>query len=157
MNHGLSDQVRELALQKYIHPALLAGKERISVSVRDLMQDLQRKGFPARNWPQICTAIQTDRFLRTNGLVIESVEGPPSKLSTTVVVRYKLASAKPPSAAHEPPGETQIERRDENETPEEWANRVTGKIRGLLKNEIAQFGGAEGFIRWVRSEDGDVE
>jgi hypothetical protein len=45
---------------------------------------------------------------------------------------------------------------DENceaaETPEEWAARMTGKIRGLMKEEIAAHGGAEGYMRWVRSD-----
>src|SRR5208283_393999 len=140
MNHGLSDQVREVALQKYIQPALLAGKENFSVAVRDLMHDLRTKGFPARNWPQICTAIQTDRFLRANGLVIEEVEGPPSKLSTTVVVRYRVANPSARPAVSEPPGEKDRKQPESDETPEEWALRVTGKIRGLLKDEIASFG-----------------
>ena len=39
-----------------------------------------------------------------------------------------------------------------DETPEERACRLTEKIRGILKDEIAEFGGAEAFIRWVRSD-----
>ena len=37
----------------------------------------------------------------------------------------------------------------EDETPEEWAHRVTGKLRGLLKDEIQAFGGTDGYMRWV--------
>ena len=92
MNYGLSDQVRAVALKKYVQPAILAGKMRFSVSVRDLMQHLRADGFPERNWPQVCTAIQAQKFLRENGLEIEGVDGPPMKQSPTVVVRYQVAN-----------------------------------------------------------------
>lgn len=42
------------------------------------------------------------------------------------------------------------------ETPEEWAHRLTGKLFGLLKEELAEYGGGEAFLRWVRSEDEDA-
>ncbi|MGB6194467.1 MAG: hypothetical protein WBF42_18520, partial [Terracidiphilus sp.] len=45
----------------------------------------------------------------------------------------------------------------ERETPEAWASRVTGKIRGLLKDELAAYGGGEAFLRWVRSDDEDAK
>jgi hypothetical protein len=34
--------------------------------------------------------------------------------------------------------------------------RVANKLHGLMKEEIAAHGGAEGFIRWVRSDEGDA-
>jgi hypothetical protein len=40
-----------------------------------------------------------------------------------------------------------------NETPEEKAQRLTESLRGLLKEEFAEFGGAEGFLRMVRGYD----
>jgi hypothetical protein len=96
MNHGLSDRVRSVALEKFVDPAVRAGKIQFSVSVRDLMRHLQADGFPERNWPQVCTAIQAQKFLRANGLEIESVEGPPKKQSPTVVVRYRVARKETP-------------------------------------------------------------
>jgi hypothetical protein len=42
------------------------------------------------------------------------------------------------------------------ETPEAWAHRLTGKLYGLLKEEMAACGGGEAFLRWVRSEDEDA-
>jgi hypothetical protein len=152
MHHGLSDQVRSVAEEKYVHPAIQAGKDHFSIAVRDLMDILHAQGFPARNWPQICTAIQTDKFLRTNNLEIESVEGPPSKQSTTVVVRYRVTGNKTRVLSETTPQRARIPEARE-ETPDEWAFRVTEKIRGILKDEIAQFGGAEGYIRWVRGYD----
>jgi hypothetical protein len=44
----------------------------------------------------------------------------------------------------------------EEETPEAWAHRATGKLFGLLGEEIAAAGGAEAFLRWVRSDDEDA-
>jgi hypothetical protein len=156
MNHGLSDQVRAVALNRFIHPAVRSGKEQFSVAVRDLMQYLQADGFPERNWPQVCTAIQAQKFLRANGLEIESVEGPPKKQSPTVVVRYRVAS-------HARVPETEAVRSGSaagaptEETPSERAFRLTERLRGLLKNEIAAFGGSEPFMHWVRGHDEDED
>ena len=152
MNHGLSDRVRTVALEKFVKQAVRAGKSRFSVPVRDLMSHLQAGGFPERNWPQVCTAIQAGKFLRENGLEIEGVDGPPKKQSPTVVVRYRLA----------PPGETSVVgapglttggRETNTESPEAWASRMTERLRGLMKEEIAARGGAEGYMRWVRGYD----
>lgn len=154
MNHGLSDQVRSVALEKYVQPAILAGKTQFSVAVRDLMQDLRHQGFPERNWPQVCSAIQAEKFLRVNGLEIEGVDGPPSKKSTTVVVRYRLVSAAPqqPELDSLEVSQNPIDQ----ETPEERAHRLTGKIFGLLKDELAEYGGGEAFLRWIRSDDDEA-
>lgn len=151
MKHGLSDQVRAAVEERYVFPAIRSGKLSFSVAVRDLMGVLQTMGFPAKNWPQICTAIQTEKFLRANGLEIESVDGPPSKLSTTVVVHYRVirsAGSARPSANVSDESDMPAE-----ETPEAKALRLTGKLRGLLKDEIAAHGGGEAFLRWVRGYD----
>lgn len=152
MRAGSSEQVRAVASEKYVKPALRAGMTRFSVSVKDVMQDLVSKGFPPANTPQVCSALRKKEFLRSHGIEIEGIDGPPSKMSTTVVFRYRLANQRGgknsellPSAAIEPSSV--------REDSDVWAQRVTGKIRGLLKEEIAQLGGTEAFIRWVRSED----
>lgn len=149
-NYGLSNQVRSVALKKYIQPAARAGKTRVAIAVRDLMNDLRPLGFPERNWHQICTAIQTKNFLRDSGAEIESVDGPASKTSSTVIVHYRIAGAF--NSETEPPKQ-QSEGAPPDETPEEWAHRVTGKLYGLMKEEFAAFGGGEAFLKWVRSED----
>jgi hypothetical protein len=152
MASGSSDQVRSVALEKYVRPAILAGKKHFSVAVKDLMKELQGTGFPAGNYPQICTAIRAGKFLREQGLEIEGIDGPPSGLSPTVVVRYRVTHMKMPVAStisiesHAPdkaPGET----------PAERAQRLTERLCGLLKEELAEYGGGEAFIRWIRSED----
>ncbi len=155
MNHGLSDRVRAVALDRFIHPAVRSGKVQFSVAVRDLMQHLQKDGFPERNWPQVCTAIQAQKFLRANGLEIESVEGPAKKQSSTVVVRYRVASqATAPEV--EGGGSDGAAAASNEETPSERALRLTEKLRGRLKDEIVAFGGSEAFMRWVRGHDEDA-
>ena len=49
---------------------------------------------------------------------------------------------------------------DEAGTPEDsaaWAKRVTGKLAGLLKDEMAAYGGGDAFMKWVRSDGEDDE
>lgn len=149
MGSGSSDLVRAIAAEKYVRPALRDGKRQITVAVKDVLRDLMAQGFPATNTPQVCSALRTKEFLRDLGIEIESIEGPPSKQSTTVVYRYRAIEPRSPSA------ESKVEREATRpeETSEEWAHRVIGKISGLLKEELAGVGGGEAFIRWVRGYD----
>ncbi|HEY1804126.1 MAG TPA: hypothetical protein VGG45_06555 [Terracidiphilus sp.] len=152
MTTGGSDRVRALVVQKYLKPAVQAGKVRVSVSVKDLMRDLVANGFPVANTPQVCSAMRRKRFLRENGLEIEGIDGPPSKMSTTVVVRYRLAKPELFSGvAGLSPNDKQS--KPTVESPEEWAHRMTGKLSGLMKDEIAALGGAEAYLRWARGYD----
>ena len=156
MSSGSSEQVRAVASEKYIMPAIRAGKTPFSVAVKDVIQDLVSQGFPPGNIPQVCSALRKKEFLRSHGIEIESIDGPPSKMSTTVVYRYRLANPRRPTGAG-PNAAEELNVRAQEEDPDAWALRVTERIRGLLKNEIAELGGAEAFIRWVRSEDEDSE
>ncbi|MGH9589109.1 MAG: hypothetical protein ACRD25_01880 [Terracidiphilus sp.] len=141
-----------LAREKYVKPALEDGDVQFTISVRAMWNDLQAEGLPvAGRTPQICSALQTKKFLKENGLEIENVVGPRSKVSPTVVVHYRVVntrqfaqSGKTQDTQSAPAGE---------ETPGERARRLTEKLRGLLKEELAEYGGAEGFIRWVRGYD----
>jgi len=154
METGLSDKIRDLAKARYVHPAIHAGKRKFSIRVRDVLGDLQTEGFPGGHTPQVCSALRTSKFLRENGLEIESIEGPPSKMSPTVIVNYRVArqdarvlvSRSRHSQVAEPTAES----------PAERALRLTEKLRGILKQELAEYGGGEAFLRWVRSEDEDA-
>jgi len=155
MNVGLSDRIRELATTKYVKPAISAGHGRFSIRVRDLLNDLKAEGFPARNTPQICNAIVTSKFLRDNDLSIETVEGPPSLQSPTVVVHYRVGTSGQASVGSIDPASS-VQKSDgteHHEDPSARAFRLTEKLRGILKEELAEYGGAEGFMRWIRSED----
>jgi hypothetical protein len=119
------------------------------------MRHLQAEGFPAKNWPQVCTALQAEKFLRANGLEIEGVDGPPSKMSTTVVVRYRVADRGVQLAGKKDPlNREQMETGQED--PSNRAFRLTERLRGILKEELAEYGGGEAFLRWIRSEDEDA-
>jgi hypothetical protein len=148
---GSSEEVRDLAERNYIRPAIQGGKLRFSVAVKDVMHDLVKNGFPAGNWPQVCSALRKKTFLRQKGIEIESVDGPPSKMSTTVVYHYRIANPNAEAAASD--GKAISGREATEETPEARARRLTEELRGLLKEEMAPYGGAEGFIRWVRGYD----
>lgn len=149
MNVGLSDRIRSLAQEKYVDPALREGKSSFTIRVRDLLNDLQAEGFPGGHTPQVCSALQTAKFLRENGLQIEAIEGPPSKMSPTVVVRYR--TSKSHSRKHLANASETAE--SVEESPEARALRLGGKLRGLLKDELNKYGGGEAFIRWVRGHD----
>ena len=152
MNSGLSDRVRAVAQKRYVEPAIQAGKPQFSIKVRDLLSDLRTEGFPSGHTPQICSALQTSKFLRENGIEIEGMDGPPSKQSPTVVVHYRVANRTVQPGMRENPAEyPQIE--VSGETPEARALRLTAKLRGLLKEELKEYGGGEAFLRWVRGYD----
>lgn len=152
MNYGLSDQVRARAVTRYVRPALAAGKLEFSISVKELLGDLEAKGFPANHARQVCKALSSGKFLRENKLKIEDIDGPPSKTSTTVVVHYRVSNHEIASVGAQSKNAASP-KTPVNESPEEWARRVTGKICGLLKDELAEYGGGEAFIRWVRGYD----
>jgi hypothetical protein len=123
------------------------------------MKDLQGSGFPVGNYPQICTAMRTGKFLREQGLEIERIDGPPKGLSPTVVVHYRLAGG---PGISDRSGRNRDDRTSSTaeavvataETPQERAFRLTQRLCGLLKEELAEYGGGEAFIQWIRSDDG---
>jgi hypothetical protein len=152
INKDGSKKIRERALRDYVEPALRDRRDTITIRVKDLMQKLESEGFPKNRPAQFCSALQERHFLQEHGLVVDRIEGPPSGKSTTVVLHLRVQQAGTGGAASRaekggdivPPSE---------ETPRQWAERVTTNLRGLLKNELAEYGGTEGFIRWIRSED----
>ena len=148
MREKLSDRIRALAIAKYVNPAILSGREGFAIRVKDLSNDLQAEGFPPRHTPQICSALQTAKFLRENGLEIERIDGPPSGQSPTVVVHYRLGKAERPAGTQS--------RTSSEEDPHTRALRLTEKLRGILKEELAEYGGGEAFLRWIRSEDDEA-
>src|ERR1700739_764624 len=94
MKNQLSDQIRTVAQAKFVKPAHDAGKTKFSISIREITGILQSQGFPRNHTPQICNALQTEKFLRANGLKITGIDGPKSKTSTTVVIHYSVTGDK---------------------------------------------------------------
>jgi hypothetical protein len=105
------------------------------------MKELEAEGFPPNHPRQFCTALQKKSFLEEKNLRLTRVEGPPSGTSTTVVLHYEYGGPSPGS----------------NESGREAAMKralaAAESLRGLFREEIQRHGGAEAFIRWVRSED----
>lgn len=146
--HKLSDQVRLVAKDKYVAPALKAGRTSFEIRVRNVLDDLVPLGFPVNNTPQICNALRSEKFLRENGLEVTSVDGPPSKLSTTVVVHYRAVGR-----GH---GAGSVASDAGVEDAATRAKRLADAMRGLLKEELKEHGGAEAFVRWIRSDEEDA-
>jgi hypothetical protein len=154
MKHGdLSQKIRDRATQSFIRPAVEQGREQFSIKVKDLMNELEAEGFPRDHQAQFCSAVQTKNFLLEHGLEIERIEGPASKKSTTVVFHYRFKRRHHSGPINSNPQLPKPIAADPLETSAERAKRLTGKLRGLLKNELAEYGGAEGFIRWIRSDE----
>jgi len=140
-----------MALMRYVQPAKDAGASEVSIPVKNLLRDLETIDFPSNYTPLVCNSIRTQSFQRDNNLEIVGIDGPRSKTGTRVIVHYRiLGRGKPGSIT--PSGTT-------NSGKEESGSRaktLTDRLRGLLKQEIADYGGADAFMRWVRSEDEDA-
>jgi hypothetical protein len=132
-----------MARDSYVEVARRSGKSQFAIRVRDVLQSLKTMGVPKGNTPLVCSALQSRKFTDGNRLKIVDVEGPPSKMSPTVVVKYQFLEDGANLTAVP------------QETHEARAKRLTDKLRGLLKNELAEHGGADAFIQWVRSDDGE--
>jgi hypothetical protein len=150
MKTGLSDQIRRAAKEKYVDPAVRSGQKEFSIPVRGMLDLLLPSGFPRNHTPQICNSIQTSKFLNQNGLEILGVDGPPSGQSPTVVVRYRI-TGQPISVKASQLKESSVEAIKEDAAAR--AKRLTEALRGLLKEELKEHGGAEAFVRWIRSDD----
>lgn len=150
MDSKYAEKVREIALQKYVRPAKKTGSSEFSIAVKDLLRDLESVDFPRNYTPLVCNSIRTKGFQRENHLEITRIEGPKSQTGTRVVVHYRIVGeggdASAASAGKTLPNEGATER----------VQRLTEGLRGLLRGELAEQGGTEEFINWVRSDDKDV-
>jgi len=142
-----ANYIRKYATDHYIKPARGRGESRIVIPVGKVEADLRKIGLETGRTPAVCSALGGRKFQRENQLVLDRRDGPPSGQSTTVVFHYRV---------HNPSDETSpVTKAAPQETPAEKAFRLTEKLRGLLKDELAEYGGGEAFLRWVRSEDED--
>lgn len=155
MTTGLSDAIRDYARANYVLPAINAGNVEFEILVKDVWSGMRAQGFDmSGRTPQICSALKTRKFLEENELAISEIVGPPSGQSPTVVFRYRVIGDKAGESRFDQLKDAQTNQAEE--TAEEWAHRMTGKLFGLMKDEIAAIGGTEAYIRWVRSEDDEI-
>ena len=129
------DVIHRLVWERYLAPALRVGEEHVSVRVQDVLLELRKKGNAKARTPMVCRVLLDEDLLGKHGLEIESVDGPASRQSRNVVVHYRNRLS------------------TQDESNEQRAARLVGKLSGLLKEELAVYGGANGFIEWVRSDE----
>lgn len=146
MHGDMSNKIRDYAKDQYVNPARREGRKTFVIPVREVLDTLvQREGLPRQNVPQVCQALRSPRkFLDPLGLKIEKVDGPQKQTSTTVVFHYRFVGGGPsdqlttasPSARNggNPPGSP------------------ISKIWGLLREELAEYGGGEAFLKWLRTD-----
>lgn len=134
--------VRKFASEAYVRAARERGEHQFSIAVRPVLTDLTKRGLPAGRTPLICSVLSGRKFQDENRIVLDRSDGPPSGQSPTMVYHFHFLDW--------PDVSKNVSR---SETPEQWASRVTEKIRGLLKEEIEAHGGTEGYLKWVRSSD----
>lgn len=151
MKISLADKVRAMALEKYVQPAKKAGSTEFSIAVKNLQKDLEADDFPLNYTPLVCNSIKTKSFQRENHLEIIGIDGPKSQTGTRVVVHYRVVDEEGAGVTGAP-----VSKNRQNEAPKERAQRLTEGLRGLLRQELADKGGAEAFVRWVRSDDEDA-
>lgn len=131
--YGATDRVRHQAVAEYIEPARRAGAKRVHIHSGTFNKKLvESHVLPPNRLPLICNALASRKFQRENHLALESVEGPPSGHSSTVVYTYRLEPLPPSSAS----------------APAASSNFLN--LRGVLKNTYKQLGGADRFHKAQR-------
>src|SRR5882724_1618771 len=118
---GATEQVRQYVKREVIEPA----RKRHDTTVRVVAGDVARTLKLNNRTPLICAALRSRKFLEENGLLIEKDEGPPSGLSTTVTLPYRLTGENQRSGQQEP-----------------WMS-----LKGSLKGTFAALGGGEAYIQ----------
>jgi hypothetical protein len=122
---SVSELVRQHAVSHYLSAARRRRDKTFSVNVGDVHKALEL----TNRVPQVCNALQSNKFLNENHIRLVSKTGPPSGLSTTVTYTYELLD-----------GDSQ------NSTSlEPWL-----ALRGIAKGIFASLGGGEAYIRGER-------
>ena len=125
---SVSDSIREYAHNTYVKQARHRGERKFAINVGDV-----HRAVALRNRvPLVCQALESGKFLRSNGLKLISKVGPPSGQSTTVTYTYELIEGDHPPS---PPGS------------DAWA-----RLRGALKDVFAELGGGEAYLRAERGD-----
>jgi hypothetical protein len=138
---GLSNRVRSLVASKYVLPAISAGNNRLSIKVRDLLNDTEMEDFPRGRTPIICQVLLGKKLLIQNHLEVVSVDGPPSKQSPTVVVHYRVTGSSTAS------GNTLGSAGDAMVKPKaDPLLELSGVLRGAIQE------GAAAFLRELRKD-----
>jgi hypothetical protein len=145
-----SDAVRELATSRYVVKFKSRRQTRFSIPVAEVKAELEGQGFPRNHTPQICEALRSKKFLRTNNLKLVGTDGPPSLTSSTVVFHYETEDVPSPSASALP---ADVPAQPAPTARTDAADDAFYRMRGFLKDVFEQLGGGETFLRDLRTGD----
>jgi hypothetical protein len=121
-----TDRVREFAQREYIDPARRRGESRVRIVAGDVHRALHLHN----RVPLVCSALRSGEFLRRNRLRIDSQEGPPSMMSTTVTFTYVLDDVAPAKPGPSP----------------------FYQLRGIAKQAFQDLEGGEAFLQSEREQ-----
>lgn len=146
MHGDMSNKIRAYAEHRYVAPARRAGRRTFIIPVRDVLDTLvEREGLPRQNVPQVCQALRSPRkFLAPLGLEIEKIDGPEKQTSTTVVFHYRF-QGEPSEAQESAAASHRASGSGSGSSP------IT-RLYGLLRDELAEYGGGEAFLKWLRTD-----
>ena len=121
---GVSAAIREFVRNEYVSKARRLGSPRFTVNAGEVHRAMHLHN----RVPQVCSVLQSSKFLQENGLRIAEESGPPSGFSTSVTITYEFA-VQPAAAPSEHPFLA---------------------LRGILRDVFRELGGGENFIRSER-------
>jgi hypothetical protein len=150
-----ANYIRQFAKEIYLKPALDRGDEVVAIPVKAVETELKKSGFTSGRTPMVCSALSGKKFQQENEIILDHWEGPASGQSTTVIYYFRWAGTRRKSGARST-AERGKAPAAVAESPEARAKRMVEGLRGLLKDEIAAYGGTEGFMRWVRSDEDEA-
>jgi hypothetical protein len=125
---SLTDQIRDHARRQYIE----AARRRRERVVQIVAGDVHKALGLSNRVPVVCNALSSKAFLEDNRIALESREGPPSGLSTTVKFTYRFLGETSQAAKGSP-------------------SPFFG-LRGAAKQVFQALGGGEAFIRAERDQ-----
>jgi hypothetical protein len=111
----------------------------VRIKFGDLKEKMLKLGFPAQNANQIASPLESRKFWEPLGLEMCTPRGQSRRVNTVFEFRFI----------------DEAEGSDDRsqESAQQRAFRLTEKLRGLMKDEIAAHGGTEGYMHWVRSDE----
>ncbi len=121
---GVSSAIRDFIARHYVSEARRRNAIRFTVNAGEV-----HKAMHLHNRvPQVCSVLQSAKFVEENGLRIVQKSGPPSGFSTSVTLTYEFADQPTIQIAEHP----------------------LLALRGIAKDVFASLGGGEQFIRAER-------
>ncbi len=118
--------VREFVEKTAVNEARRRSLQRFSVNAGEVHKAM---GLHNRV-PQVCNALQSEKFLKRNGLRIVEKKGPPSGLSTSVTITYEFADNRGKAL------------------PQDLSSFYA--LRGIARDLFAEYGGGEAYLRAER-------